>query len=249
MGAGTGYWAAVLQQRGISITPYDQSPAGYNYNEYHGEVPSFCCVQRGTANSGIVPKDSILMLCYPPPGTSMAVDTVQAYCGDTLIHIGEWRGLTGDLLFEQHMVLQFNLIEQLPLPYWGTDATYLTIWKRKSLIKSTASSMGNFPDHSAACGGCTYCQKERATRVCRFARTLKYCSKGCYEKDAKERAAHLSLYMISLDTPPESDLEWQNSMHFLQVDDTSHASSNQQVNKKKKRKHKHNNKKKRQRAN
>ena len=78
-----------------------------------------------------------LLLCYPPPGCDMAHKTLTTHIkrgGHIVIHIGEWQGLTGDANFEALLSEHFycNEDDVLQLPLWGTDATYLTIWRRKA---------------------------------------------------------------------------------------------------------------------
>ena len=50
-----------------------------------------------------------LLLCYPPPRAPMAAECLAAFCGDTVVHVGEWLGDTGSpppggvaALFQRH---------------------------------------------------------------------------------------------------------------------------------------------------
>ena len=36
-----------------------------------------------------------LFLCYPPPGSAMARRCLDTYKGSTVLHVGEWGGMTG----------------------------------------------------------------------------------------------------------------------------------------------------------
>jgi hypothetical protein len=68
------------------------------------------------------------MLCYPPPGSKMAAKSLSTYTqsmdrmgggkgggnggdggGGVVIHIGEWRGLTGDAAFETALQRYYEL--------------------------------------------------------------------------------------------------------------------------------------------
>ena len=84
MGAGLGYWAELLRRKGVKVAAYDShppSPHSQNPNEYHGWIPAV--TQTGVLPGG--PKvlgahaDHILFLCYPPPGSSMALDCLQRF--------------------------------------------------------------------------------------------------------------------------------------------------------------------------
>jgi hypothetical protein len=120
IGAGTGYWAAVLQQRGVAVTAYDVAPPSPNMalapdagmNAYHAGVPCWTEVKQGGASvaahrppnrpSGVdlAPTSSTsssayaLMLCYPPPQSAMALESLRCFRGDAVVYIGEWAGGT-----------------------------------------------------------------------------------------------------------------------------------------------------------
>lgn len=115
VGAGTGYWAMLLRDRGVKVVAYDVAPAPARgsqaeqlalssaggaqrkraQNDYHAEIPAFTEVlQGGTEASGRHP-DHALFLCYPPPKSTMAEECLQNYKGSTLLYVGEWEGDTG----------------------------------------------------------------------------------------------------------------------------------------------------------
>jgi len=208
MGAGTGYWAALLQARGVSVIPYDISPPGaLSDNEYHAEVPSFTNIHRSTSLSSSSKAASILFLCYPPPGTDMAFSTLQHFTGDTVIHVGEWAGLTGSVAFEELLTASFTYEDRytLSLPSWGTDAAYLTIWKRHQ------SNGGEIPS-SPAIGGCLACS-QLATRRCRLARLVQYCSIDCFVLHQEARKSLLLMQMLDCRCAGV-DVDWDNPQHF-----------------------------------
>jgi hypothetical protein len=231
VGAGTGYWAALLQRQGVHIVPCDRTPPGtYSANEYHSEVPAFTHVHQADAvtsssNSHIAENASVLFLCYPTPGTDMAVSAVRAFRhGNTVIHVGEWKGLTGDTAFEELLLEQFTLQTYLELPTWGTDAAYLTIWKRGK----RASEEPNY-HFTVATGGCLQCPNQ-ATRRCRLARTIQYCTLDCFRADTNARKSRLLLQMIDTTSASNSscsggendDVDWNNPRHFLELKSSHH---------------------------
>ncbi|KAL7511553.1 hypothetical protein ACHAXN_009668 [Cyclotella atomus] len=219
-GAGTGYWSALVNSKTKLVIPYDIAPPSQTTpNSYHGEIPSFTDVKALNSFDKIETKsfhDSapVLLLCYPPPGSDMAFAALSTHLqqgGNTIIHLGEWKGLTGNSMFEDALTDNFDCVEHQLLPLWGTDATYLTIWKRKSNNKSTEQEL-----HSSAFG---YCSSQKCTnaaeRRCRFARCLQYCSQSCFDKHASERKAYLALHMVHISS--EEDLEFDCDRHFVDL--------------------------------
>jgi len=112
VGAGTGYWASLINDKDTEIAAYDKDPGPYQKfgfnnmktaaptscsNEYHGDMPSFFKVKRGGAE--VVSKkqyrNHTLFLCYPPPDDPMSYKCLQSYKGQVFLYVGEWRGNTG----------------------------------------------------------------------------------------------------------------------------------------------------------
>lgn len=81
IGAGTGYWARSLRERGAEITAYDLNPPAPDsevLNSFHGRLPAFTEVKRGGPKAASGSKHS-LFLCYPPPGDKMALNCLRRY--------------------------------------------------------------------------------------------------------------------------------------------------------------------------
>ena len=94
IGAGTGYWAWQLAQAGADVVAVDLLPGGENTycaaTQYHP-------VHRGGPEVAGLHPERALLLCWPPYGARMAVESLRAYEGDLLIWIGEGDGgCTGD---------------------------------------------------------------------------------------------------------------------------------------------------------
>ncbi len=222
IGAGTGYVATILSQAGIKVSAYDVTPTQeYStcVNEYHGSTPPFCTVKSGTSKTlpSLLPslneaKKTALLLCYPPPMSSMAEDTAQRFLlqgGRIIIHAGEFRGLTGSKAFEKMLQHQCNLISNTrsPCMQWGTDAASVTIWS-----KSTGSShAGTSP--SSPILPCSKCNIKESSKRCRLVRSLTYCSSNCFEEHNDARKALLRSSMIS----SEISLSYSNNLHFSKI--------------------------------
>jgi hypothetical protein len=217
MGAGTGYIAHLLSNNkadldlDLNVSAFDVAPTktrnygehednNKNTNEYHGSSPPFCHVNYADSKAvGSIlgereVKDTALLLCYPPPLTSMAEDSLKSFVklgGNTFIHIGEFSGLTGSSEFEHFLTLKFDLIYRAPCLHWGTDTSEVTIWSKKCedrvLDKST---------NPAVFVQCSQCKNMNSTMRCRSCRTLSYCSSSCFDAHKAERRIYLAFNMI-----------------------------------------------------
>eukprot|EP00557_Chaetoceros_sp_GSL56_P011999 CAMPEP_0176477860 /NCGR_PEP_ID=MMETSP0200_2-20121128/870_1 /TAXON_ID=947934 /ORGANISM="Chaetoceros sp., Strain GSL56" /LENGTH=634 /DNA_ID=CAMNT_0017873743 /DNA_START=15 /DNA_END=1916 /DNA_ORIENTATION=+ len=147
MGAGTGYVARQIETMGLDVSAFDIAPTGGSQsgpcsevlNEYHGSSPPFYKVQQldcGRITSllrntrGEVEKTALL-LCYPPPLSSMAEEALKSFIesgGEVVIHIGEFKGLTGSKIFETMISKQFRIEYRSQCLHWGTDAADVTVW-------------------------------------------------------------------------------------------------------------------------
>lgn len=96
IGAGLGYWARLLQERGVHVAAYDIEPEGNHWCE--GDP--WTEVLAGGPSKAAEHPDLALLLCWPPYNEPMAHEAEEAYAGDTLIYIGEdAEGCTGDRAF------------------------------------------------------------------------------------------------------------------------------------------------------
>ena len=219
-GAGTGYWSALMNKNKPVLFPYDIAPPSHEMsNSYHGLIPTFTDVKLahsfGQFNGAIQQSASTLFLCYPPPESDMASSCLSTHMqngGHNLIHIGEWHGLTGNAAFEKLLTENFYCEQSELLPLWGTDATYVTIWKRK-LIGQQKSGKRLYSPSFGFCS-CQPCNNF-ATKRCRLARCLQYCSDACFQKHNSSRRAYLALHMVHL--PLDQDLEFSCDLHFVDL--------------------------------
>ena len=228
-GAGTGYWSALLQKsleknEGLSVVPYDIAPPSRNEvslqsqgNEYHGEVPCYTPVgQSAQLEATTNANSACLLLCYPPPESEMAHDALASYLshgGRTVMHIGEWQGLTGSASFEtllkERCICIVNRV--VSLPCWGTDAAYLTVWNARVADSDKDCDASSSP----AIGYCSVQEcKCAAVRRSLHARMLQYCSQECFEKHSAQRQSTLALHMLYT---TGSGLEFDDDKHFIDI--------------------------------
>ena len=131
VGAGRGYWASLLKQRGADIIAFDCAPPHLEKNAWHNSSSVF--YEIGKAKADITQKysDRTLFLCWPPYNTSMASQALKAYSGDTVIYIGEGEGgCTGDEAFHTMLETDFLSVKQCAIPQWPGLHDYLTIYNR-----------------------------------------------------------------------------------------------------------------------
>jgi len=164
VGAGTGYWALLLRNKGLVVQATDIAPTSTKSNEYHGCVPPFGTV----STSAQLPESSdVLLLCYPPPN-DMAFSVLKDYSGEILVHVGEWQGLTGNTALEEHLLTHYRILCRLPCERWGTDCAEITLWKRGSSEDTVLLP-------------CQVCGRESSHR-CRAMRNVTFCGESCYRK-------------------------------------------------------------------
>lgn len=210
MGAGVGFWARLLADRGIDVAAYDCTPTGNGgaENEFHGRCPPFCAVQRGepAVLAQIRFARHALLLCYPPKGSPMASNSLAAFSGNTLVHIGEWAGDTGDAAFERQLADGWKLTRRLPLPCWGDTTEDLTIWKRRgNALEPRPTLHPVLACHHCGVAGALRppppdaLDRPGSLRRCRFCRLACFCSAKCARAGAKAHALYHVAKLIHVD--------------------------------------------------
>ena len=137
VGAGLGYWAYVLSQIGCDVVAYDTCP-GRTDVEFikDNEFTLWFDVQQ-CDEAFVPPADRSLFLCWPPNGSPMAFNALTRYQGDTLIYIGEGRGLAcaDDKFFDE--LLKWRLLTDYALPQFDGLHDCLEIYKRGGTADDT----------------------------------------------------------------------------------------------------------------
>lgn len=141
VGAGTGYWAWMLDEAGVRVAAYDECPPHLAINAYFTkDSPVYFDVRFGEANdvvrswslaSDLSGKPYALMLVWPDYNERFAYDALRLYNGDTFIYVGEGSGgCTGDDAF--HDLLREKWTEQveIDIPQWGGMNDYMTIYRK-----------------------------------------------------------------------------------------------------------------------
>lgn len=119
IGAGTGYWAALLRHRNADIIAYDFAPSETGRNGYTLKKDAWTEVLPATETTAAYHPDRALFLCWPPLNDEMAYRALRSYKGDSLIYIGEeFPGCTADEQFHQLVQRQWVLKEKIDLKRW-----------------------------------------------------------------------------------------------------------------------------------
>jgi len=217
IGAGTGYIANLIEQAGLPIQALDIAPTSNcinSFNDYHGKSPSFTLVEEGGPSSllSLVHiKKKALLLCYPPPGSSMARDCLTNYMrsgGNYIVHIGEFAGLTGCARFETILLTYFRCELRMSCPSWGTDAAFLTIFKRND---------GKCKEENTILIPCSNCSVRPATKRCLLVRSLAYCGKNCFLQHSRSRREIFRERMIYFDTENSKYLDFEYGMCYCTI--------------------------------
>jgi len=128
IGAGGGYWAALVEQNGGDIVAYDIYTPGKD-NEYAKEL-WFDVLKGGPEKAGEHP-NLALFLCWPPFEDPMAENAIRNYKGDTVIFVGESKGgCTGTDMFFDVLEENFSMTERVNIPNWPGVWDYLSVWKK-----------------------------------------------------------------------------------------------------------------------
>lgn len=133
VGAGTGYWAALLRARGVDVHPTDAEPPDIGDNPYHRAGRTWLEVQRSTAVAAVRANPGrTLLICWPPPDDDAAgYAAVRAYSGDAVLYVGgDAEGPTGTARLHRELELNWTVTDELALPSWPGIPDRLTVWVR-----------------------------------------------------------------------------------------------------------------------
>lgn len=132
IGAGTGYWAALLQGYGADIIAFDESP-GHNHWCEHDP---YTTVRVGGPPDVVDHPDRTLFLCWPPMSV-MAQQALEMFRGNRVIYIGEWEGCTANEAFHTALERDFEQTKAVDLPQYDGLHDFASFWERKEPIEAT----------------------------------------------------------------------------------------------------------------
>eukprot|EP00933_Yihiella_yeosuensis_P036281 TRINITY_DN30012_c0_g1_i1.p1 TRINITY_DN30012_c0_g1~~TRINITY_DN30012_c0_g1_i1.p1 ORF type:complete len:746 (+),score=145.37 TRINITY_DN30012_c0_g1_i1:130-2367(+) len=157
VGAGSGYWARLLQSRGVDILAFDTATFEPAYNG-KTDIPSGKELiedgegRRNTVKPGgpevVVqhPERTLVLMWADIEGFgTYGLQCLEGYQGDSLILVGEWKtstygayttgmsehGRSFSKEFQESVEERFELVESVSLPNWPLALDRLALFKRK----------------------------------------------------------------------------------------------------------------------
>jgi hypothetical protein len=131
LGAGTGYWAYLLRNRGVDIVAYDVAPPDQAPNAYKLDPRTWSPVVRGGVEVLQQHADRALFLCWPGYRDTFAGDALREFRGTVLIYVGEGPGgHTADDAFFYRLQREWVPDEQVAIPQWSGAHDCLRIFHR-----------------------------------------------------------------------------------------------------------------------
>lgn len=107
IGAGTGYWARLLDERGVDVVAYDPHPAPSPDNPWFAGSEAWFPVRASDHRVIGHHGDRALLLVWPTRNETWPLDTLDLYAaagGRTVIYVGEGPGgSTGDDAFQSRL--------------------------------------------------------------------------------------------------------------------------------------------------
>lgn len=130
IGAGTGYWASLLAQMGVSVAAFDIAVPTQHDNSYR-HTKLYHEVRHGDVLTINQHQSKTLMLCWPPYARTMAEAALKLYTGKKVIYIGEGEG--GCTATDEFHTLLFDLynVERIDLLNWDGIHDSLYLGERK----------------------------------------------------------------------------------------------------------------------
>jgi hypothetical protein len=129
IGAGSGYWAALLRQRGLDVLAIDKYRSRA---DPLGRAMAWTEVLPGGPEVAAAHPGRSLLLCWPPYDAPIAAQALGAYRGSCLIYIGAPRGgATATGAFFDALDSAWRLVERLAIPRWHRQHDDLTVWLRR----------------------------------------------------------------------------------------------------------------------
>lgn len=124
IGAGTGYWASVLEERGVQVAAYDIAPRARSYAK----------VIQGDETCALHHPEAALLLCWPPLSDPMAANALDYYQGRHLIYVGEGNGgCTADDRFHKLVARDWEEVDSYRIPRWEGIRDSMTIYRRRAV--------------------------------------------------------------------------------------------------------------------
>lgn len=131
VGAGRGYWAALASAAGADILAFDPNPPDKaGVNPWHRQPGMFFLVEKGDLETARVHPERTLFLCWPPFDLDVALRTLRAYQGKTVIYVGDEGHDAGTPAFYSELATGFTRLRVVDIPRWPGIKDRLEVWQR-----------------------------------------------------------------------------------------------------------------------
>lgn len=135
MGAGIGYWARCLRERGVDVVAYDEMGdswrAWFRKAPERGEPVLWTEVRQGRPEVLAQHADRTLLLCWPDPWSGFDARSLLAYRGKRLALVGEpSEAGPGSEAFRELLARDWRPIDQAPVPRWHRSDDHLVVYGR-----------------------------------------------------------------------------------------------------------------------
>ena len=144
LGAGSGYWGAVLRARGVECILYDAAPPSLGMNSIYRH--SFAPVSEGSAEVLKHHPGHALLLVWPCDPRALAtavpwdVHALACFDGDIVLHVGELKDdtarssrVTSSPALFRRLQADFWCEQRIPLETWPLMSDELSVWKRRKI--------------------------------------------------------------------------------------------------------------------
>jgi hypothetical protein len=128
IGAGSGYWAAVVTAAGGDVVAYDNGTLVFT-GRWHD-------VRRGSSQAASRHADRTLLLCWPPYQSGMALNALRRHAGaggQRVIYVGEGHGgRTATDAFHDALAADYVEVAEHHIPQWPYIHDVLWVYERRS---------------------------------------------------------------------------------------------------------------------
>jgi len=146
VGCGKGYWAGLLRQMGVDIICYDKKRSSNAWTNV--EVGGPKVLRKAIA------QERTLFLCYPDDSTNLAMQCLENFSGEYIIHVGELIttgtmsgqpqapfGRTTGSDFSVALAESFHCLLVAGLPRFPFSKDCITVWKRTVFVPGKSAML------------------------------------------------------------------------------------------------------------
>lgn len=120
VGAGTGYWAALLAGMGVDVVASDASLPSAGGNLWHPDGVMWWDLEAAPASAAFMQPARSMLVCWPPneAGGAFGVDGYREAGGGQVIFVGEWqKGCVDDALWDE-LNGRWQVVDRAQVPQW-----------------------------------------------------------------------------------------------------------------------------------